>query len=248
MSVKWKVAWLAVILIIDVFLCHIAYRMWKGQDFLSAGAGTEAGVIQTEGGDYPVYEERAVENVKSKQIALTFDDGPHPIYTRKLLEGLKQRGVHATFFLIGNSIDGNEEIVKQMYEDGHLIGNHSRSHSQLTKENTAAACEEIEYTNQKIYEITGQLPGYIRPPFGSWSEELECQVPMSVVLWNIDPLDWKDQNTKKIVKHILNHADDSKIILLHDVYGTSVDAALEVIDTLSKEGYTFVTVDELLID
>ena len=183
-----------------------------------------------------------------KQIALTFDDGPHPIYTRRLLEGLKERNVKVTFFLIGASIDGNEDIVRQMKEDGHLIGNHSHTHVQLTAEDAKKACEEIDMTNQKIYEITGEYPTYIRPPYGSWSEELECMVPMTVVLWDIDPLDWKYQSTPRVVKHILKYVEDNSIILLHDVYGSSVDAALEVIDTLTAQGYTFVTVDELLID
>ncbi|MEG2349014.1 MAG: polysaccharide deacetylase family protein [Hungatella sp.] len=183
-----------------------------------------------------------------KQIALTFDDGPHAVYTPRLLEGLKKRGIQATFFLIGESVDGKEEIVRRMYEDGHLIGNHTHSHVQLTRENLAAARQEINAANRKICEITGEMPVYIRPPFGSWSEELEDVVPMTVVLWTIDPLDWKVQNTSKVVRHILKHAEDGSIILLHDVYGTSVDAALEVIDTLTRQGYNFVTVDELLID
>ena len=73
-------------------------------------------------------------------------------------------------------------------------------------------------------------------------------VPMTVVLWDIDPLDWKYQSSQRVVKHILKYVEDNSIILLHDVYGSSVDAALEVIDTLTAQGYTFVTVDELLID
>ena len=92
------------------------------------------------------------------------------------------------------------------------------------------------------------MPVYVRPPFGSWSDDLESIVPMKVVLWSVDPLDWKTQNKDRIVRHIVSHAEDGGIILLHDVYGTSVEAALEVIDTLSAEGYNFVTVDELLID
>lgn len=183
-----------------------------------------------------------------KYIALTFDDGPHPEYTVRLLDGLKERGVRASFFLIGQNIEGNEEIVKRMYEEGHLIGNHSQNHMQLTKENAEAACRQIEATNQKIYEVTGQTPEYIRPPFGSWSEELECMVPMTVTLWDIDPLDWKTQNKDKIVSHVLKYAEDGGIILLHDVYGTSVDAALEIVDRLSERGYNFVTVEDVLID
>lgn len=185
---------------------------------------------------------------EEKTIALTFDDGPHPIYTPKLLDGLRERGVRVTFFLIGQNIDGNEDIIRQMKEDGHLIGNHSQNHMQLTKEQSQEACDQITRTNEKIKSITGKQPEYVRPPYGSWSEELECIVPMRVVLWNVDPLDWKIQNTSRIVRHIVSHVEDGSIILLHDVYDTSVDAALEVIDTLSKEGYNFVTVDELLIE
>lgn len=188
------------------------------------------------------------EEKESKYIALTFDDGPHDEYTPKLLEGLRKRGVHVSFFLIGENIEGNEDILRQMKADGHLIGNHSQSHTQFTKKKAAEACNEINRTNQMIYEITGESPSYIRPPFGSWSEELECVVPMTVALWDVDPLDWKVQNKDRIVRHILKHAEDGSIVLLHDVYGSSVDAALEVIDTLSRQGYNFVTVDELLID
>lgn len=183
-----------------------------------------------------------------KEIALTFDDGPHSIYTVQLLDGLRKRGVHASFFLIGDSIEGKEDIVRTMKEDGHLIGNHSQTHTQLTTEEVAAACDEIDRTNRTIYEVTGEMPTYIRPPFGAWSEELECMVPMTVVLWTIDPLDWKSQSKWQIVGHILKNAEDGDIILLHDVYEASVEAALEVVDTLTKQGYNFVTVDEVLID
>jgi len=95
---------------------------------------------------------------------------------------------------------------------------------------------------------TGTRPEYLRPPYGSWNDELECTTDMTVVLWNLDPLDWKTKSVKKIVRYIVKRVEPGDIILLHDVYPTSVEAALEVIDTLTKQGYTFVTVDELLID
>lgn len=183
-----------------------------------------------------------------KEIALTFDDGPHSVYTPMLLDGLRERGVHVTFFLLGENIDGKEAIVRQMKEDGHLIGNHGYTHVQMSKESAGAACGQIEMTNQKIEAITGVRPQYLRPPFGSWNEELECATDMSVVLWSIDPLDWKSQNTAKVVRHIVKNAEPGRIILLHDVFPTSVKAALEVVDTLTKQGYTFVTVEELLVD
>lgn len=183
-----------------------------------------------------------------KEIALTFDDGPHPVYTKLLLDGLRKRGVKVTFFLIGQNLDGNEDLVRQMKEDGHLIGNHSQKHMQLTRESAQDACNQIQCTNEKLESITGETPHYIRPPYGSWSEELECMVPMTVVLWDIDPLDWKVQNTSQIVSHVVKRAQDGSIVLLHDSYETSVEAALEIIDTLSANGYNFVTADELVIE
>ena len=188
------------------------------------------------------------ETVELKQIALTFDDGPNAKYTPALLDGLRDRGIQASFFLIGKSVMGNEDIVRQMQADGHLIGNHSNTHVQLNKETVELACQEIEETNEIIYQVTGQYPSYIRPPFGSWSEELEGKIPMTVVLWNVDPLDWKVQNKQKVVDHILKKVKNNSIILLHDSYPSTVAATLEVIDTLTAKGYTFVTVDELLID
>ncbi len=183
-----------------------------------------------------------------KMVALTFDDGPHAKYTEKLLDGLKERGIKATFFLIGESIEGKEELVKRMSEEGHLIGNHTYYHTQLTKVSTEKACTEIWKTNTIIYEVTGKMPEYIRPPFGEWNEELACAVEMLPVLWDIDPLDWKYQNKDRIVKHVINNVKDGDIILLHDVYGTSVEAALEIVDKLKEKGYIFVTVDELMFN
>lgn len=186
--------------------------------------------------------------IVDKKVALTFDDGPHPYYTEMLLDGLKERGVKATFFLIGKSIDGNEDIVKRMYEEGHLIGNHTYNHVELNKESIIEQCEEITKANNKIFEITGYTPEFMRPPFGAWDKRKECDVEMIPILWSIDPLDWKDQNTNLVVQRILSKVKDGSIILLHDVYKTSVEAALIVVDKLQAEGYEFVTADELILD
>lgn len=230
---KWqKAIWLWGL--IALFLSADIYSFMSGR---TIGQAKQAGTVSEN-----------VSEVPKKEIALTFDDGPHPVYTQKLLDGLKERGVRVSFFLIGQNIDGNEDIILRMKEEGHLIGNHSQNHMQLSKENIDAACQQINATNQKIFDITGEMPSYIRPPYGSWSEELECIVPMTVALWDVDTLDWKSQNKNQIVRHVLKHADDGAVILMHDVYETSVDAALEIIDTLTKEGYNFVTVDELLVE
>lgn len=183
-----------------------------------------------------------------KYIALTFDDGPSRKYTPILLDGLKERGVHATFFLMGKNIEGEEDIVKRMSEEGHLIGNHSYEHIQLTKAGAKAVCEAVEHTQEQIEAITGKRPEYIRPPYGDWNEELEEEIGMTPVLWSLDSLDWKLKDTGKIIRQVLKDVKDRDIILLHDIFPSSVEAALELIDILQKEGYVFVTADELLIE
>ena len=185
---------------------------------------------------------------EEKRIAITFDDGPHRLYTPKLLDGLKERGIHATFFLVGENIGNNEALVKRMAEEGHLIGNHTFSHVQLTKMKKEDACREVQQTNERICAVTGAPVLYIRPPYGSWNDELQAEIPMTVTLWNLDSEDWKSQNTGKIVKLVESEAKEGSIILLHDIFDTSVEAALRIVDDLTAQGYTFVTVDELLLD
>lgn len=185
---------------------------------------------------------------EEKRIAITFDDGPHRLYTPKLLDGLKERGIHATFFLVGENVGNNEALVKRMAEEGHLIGNHTFSHVQLTKMKKEDACREVQQTNERICAVTGAPVLYIRPPYGSWNDELQAEIPMTVTLWNLDSEDWKSQNTGKIVELVESEAKEGSIILLHDIFDTSVEAALRIVDDLTAQGYTFVTVDELLLD
>lgn len=202
--------------------------------------GKEKAAIQTSGG--------VSDAAEPKKIALTFDDGPHPVYTKKLLKGLKERGVKATFFLIGENIEGNEDLVRQMAEDGHLIGNHTWSHVDITKMSDSQACQEITKTSELVKSIVGYDTEYIRPPFGAWNKNLECGFEMFPVLWTIDPLDWKTENTGQIVKQVVAEAKENAVILLHDRYESSVEAAFQIIDILKKQGYEFVTADKLVLE
>ena len=190
---------------------------------------------------------RAEKTIAAK-VALTFDDGPHPVYTPQLLDGLKERGVHATFFVVGENIPGNEEILKRMDAESHLIGNHTYSHVKLSELDTARACAEVEKTNALICEVTGKEPEFIRPPFGEWKKTMECSLEMIPVLWDVDPLDWTTKNMALVVERVLKDTKPGDIILLHDYYQSSVDAALEIVDTLTQRGYEFVTVDELILE
>jgi len=181
-------------------------------------------------------------------VALTFDDGPHKIYTKQLLDGLRERGIHATFFLMGENLEGNEALVRQMRQDGHLIGNHSFCHVKLTQAGAEAVCRDVEKTGEMIKALTGQYPQYLRPPYGDWNEELEERLDLETVFWTVDSLDWKLQNTEKIVKRVEKSVQNGDIILMHDIFSTSVESALQLVDELQSQGYQFVTVDELMID
>lgn len=183
-----------------------------------------------------------------KRVALTFDDGPHPVCTPKLLDGLKERGVCATFFVIGKNIPGNEDIIRRMDEEGHLIGNHTYDHVKISDLSVEAACEQVEKTSTLIREITGKDTEYVRPPFGSWCKDLECSFEMFPVLWDVDPLDWTTKNTGDVVRRVLEAVEPDDIILLHDCYESSVDAALQIVDALTEQGYVFITVDELILE
>ena len=184
----------------------------------------------------------------SKKIALTFDDGPHPYYTEQLLDGLKERDVKATFFVLGKHVEEYPELVQRMSEEGHLIGNHTYSHMQLSQGNSEAFKEELVRTSELIENLTGQEVQYVRPPYGTWNKKFEKELNMFPVLWNIDPLDWSSKNVAGIVQKVKAKAKENAIILMHDEYKTTVTASLQIIDELKEEGYEFVTVEELLLD
>lgn len=187
------------------------------------------------------------EDVKPR-IALTFDDGPHPVYTPKLLDGLKERNVKATFFVVGKNIEGREDIIKRMDEEGHLIGNHTYDHVKITGLPEEEACAQITKTSELVKEITGKNTEFVRPPFGAWDKKLECGFEMFPVLWSIDPLDWTTKNVDAVVQKVLSRAEENSIILLHDYYDSSVEAALKIVDALLERGFEFVTVDELVLE
>lgn len=221
-------------------------------------AGKEPEAVQTIGnkaarlvageGMLRLMEQELMEQSQAHpEVALTFDDGPSPKYTPLLLDGLKERNVRATFFLLGKNVKENQELVQRMQAEGYLLGNHTYNHVQLNKIPETTARQEILKTNNEIYEATGKYPEYMRPPYGAWKKNMELCVEMLPVFWDIDTLDWKSQNVDAILKAAGEEPEDGSIILMHDEYQTSVEAALLIIDRLKEKGYEFVTVDELIV-
>ena len=177
-------------------------------------------------------------------IALTFDDGPSPQTTAALLDGLKERGAHATFFLIGEQIRGNEDLVRRMKDEGHQVGNHSFTHVRLDAADDSALTE-IRQTDSALRAILGDGDYWLRPPWGFASDALKSAVSVPLIYWTLDTMDWSVRNRDLVAHHIIENAKSGDIVLLHDPYDTSVEAALQTIDVLSEQGYEFVTLEEL---
>lgn len=180
-----------------------------------------------------------------KLIALTFDDGPRRSTTTRLLDGLAERGVQATFFLIGAQVEDNEDVVRRMDAEGHQIGIHTFDHIRLTGLNQADFRAQVDRTRTLLKDTLGHNDFLLRPPYGMTDDGVKTLAGCPIILWSIDPEDWKDQNTQREVEHIVSNAKDGSIILMHDIFGASVDAALQVVDRLHAEGYLFCTIDEL---
>lgn len=180
-----------------------------------------------------------------KLIAITFDDGPKASTTTRLLDGLSQRGVKATFFLIGAQIGENEDLVRRMAAEGHQIGIHTYDHVKLTGLSKTDFDGQVDRTRQILKSLLGYDDFLLRPPYGMTDEGVTAHAGAPIILWSIDPEDWGDRNVQREYELIVSEARDGAIILMHDIFEESVDAALRVIDQLHSQGYLFVTIDEL---
>ena len=189
------------------------------------------------------------EPSNAKYLALTFDDGPTRSHTERLLDGLAEMNAHATFFVVGHRLGTTGDLIQRMVDEGHSVGSHSYNHADLTAITREAVAYQLDTTNDLIREITGLETTLLRPPYGARDArlaEMATARGMSLIIWSVDPQDWKTREAKALSAHIISHAKDGDIILLHDLYGTSVDAALIAVRELTAQGYIFVTVDELL--
>ncbi len=183
-------------------------------------------------------------DINKKMIALTFDDGPN-YNTSKILEILNKYNVRATFFVLGSKINHNEKIIKTMDEYGMEIGNHTYSHKLMTSMSNLDIIKEVEDTSDLIYNIVGKYPNLVRPSYGSFNKKIKESINMPIIIWNIDTLDWKSHNSKKIVSRVMNKVSDGDIILMHDIYSATVKAVDILVPKLISEGYQLVSVSEL---
>lgn len=201
--------------------------------------------------DLILYEGSSTE----KKVALTFDDGPDKYYTPQILNVLKQENVHATFFVVGTRIKANPAVLKRIVGEGHIVGNHSWDHAFMDKLKQAGRYTEIKQDEDEIFSITGLRTKLFRPPYGAINEALVEQLQgmgYKIIEWSVDTLDWTGLPARPIVAGIISHTENGSIILQHSAGGRgenlrgTVRALPEIIKRLRAEGFTFVTVPELL--
>ena len=194
----------------------------------------------------PLSAEETTTSANAKLVALTFDDGPGP-YTEELLNALNKRNVKVTFFLVGSCVKNRPAIVKREYAEGHQLATHSWNHAKLTNLGKTDIINEINKTENAIDTACGTDVGplMLRPPYGSSNNTVKAAANRPIILWSVDPLDWKYRNETTVKNNIVSGAKDGAIILVHDIHPTSVKGAIAAIDELQKKGYTFVTVKEL---
>ena len=161
------------------------------------------------------------------------------------MEELKQHDAKVTFFVLGNRVEANQNTLKKAYQEGHEIGSHTYNHRNLLLLNDYTRIQEIKETNQAIENVIGIKPTLLRPPYGNINEETKKISNMHIIEWGIDTLDWKTKDKELIAKEIVDNAYDGAIILLHDIYESSVDGALLAMEKLEQEGYAFVTISEM---
>lgn len=205
-------------------------------DAAAQQAAAEAAVQQSGG--------RRVDPSKP-MVALTFDDGPQPSVGNRIMDCLAQYGGKATFFMVGDRVASRKTEVQRMVAEGHEVANHTMNHKYLQKLGAAEIQVQVTKCNDAIEAACGVRPKVMRLPGGNHNATVLANTHMPMIQWNIDTLDWKTRNAQKTVDAVLNHVKDGDIILMHELYSQSGDAALQIIPELTRRGYQLVTVSEM---
>lgn len=191
-------------------------------------------------------------NTDEMLIALTFDDGPHPVYTPQILDILKEYNIRATFFVVGENVDENPEIIRREIEEGHEVGTHTYTHpldcESLGPEKLS---EELKKTETALFNAAQIKPALFRPPCGNCGDvvaSVSGKFGYKIVLWSVDTRDWTHPASGKIVQSVLKSVSPGAVILCHDYVtpkSNTPQALRTIIPELISKGYKFVTVSEL---
>ena len=230
---------------------------WAEDGAETGGAGGEMpleavrfGLYGDSASGYDIYY-RVLQNgswTSRPMIALTFDDGPRTSVTSRILDSLQANGGRATFFMVGSRVDSNADVIRRMAAQGCEVANHTYDHKYITKIGADGIRSQVGSTNQKIQAVCGVAPTLLRPP-GGYKDAASLAVlgsmGMPAVMWSIDTRDWQHKNSQKTIETVLSQVKDGDIILMHDIYDPTADAAVTLIPELTARGYQLVTVSEL---
>ena len=196
----------------------------------------------------PAPDTSDVDCSQERCVALTFDDGP-VVGTNDLLDVLAEKGVRATFFVVGSNAAAQPDLLARMVAEGHVIGNHTEDHPDLTKMDADAVRAEIAQVNDTVEAATGQRPVLVRPPYGATNDTVDqvtAELGMAQILWDVDPEDWKDRDSAIVTQRVLSSTGSGAIVLSHDIHDTTRDAYADIVDGLREQGFSLVTVPQLL--
>ncbi len=195
---------------------------------------------------YEEYQAEKARKAQEKMIALTFDDGPNPATTTRILDLLKKYNAKATFFILGQNIAGNEDILKRMVAEGHEVANHSWSHPNLTTLPPEQVKQEVEQTQVAIEKAIGKRPTMMRPPYGAVNQTVMNTMNLPAIYWSVDSLDWKSRNPQAILSVVQANTQPGSIILMHDIHAPTADALEPVLQYLQSQGFTTGTMTDLV--
>ncbi len=226
----------------------VSISLPKIADYLKISlSGAESEKSDTSGDPYISPTIRDNLNPDKPMIALTFDDGPHYSNTERILNTLENYGSRATFFVIGQNAAAYPEILKEISDAGCQIGNHSNDHVNLTEQSDKKIKEQASLVDEAVKKATGSETTAFRPPYGSYNEKVQKILNKTpLIFWDVDTEDWELRDKKKVIDSVMKQAGDGEIILLHDIYDSTAEAAEEFIPKLIQKGYQLVTVEELL--
>ncbi len=222
----------------------------NGEEAGESGVGLRVdGIRASVSRKWPGEESYAGEiNPALPMVALTYDDGPSKSVTPRILDKLESVGGRATFFMVGEQVERNPDVVNRMVQMGCEVGNHTFDHTEMTKLTQQELTEEIQRTSQVIYDCTGIRPLIVRPPGGAETDsgmDVLGFLSMPAILWSVDTRDWKTRDAAQTINTVLTTVQDGDIVLMHDLYDATGDASMTIIDELVARGYQLVTVSEL---
>ena len=240
-----------------VFALLLVVTQFTGSAMETAAWGlsyrTEAPIGPASAKELSQYDAVYMGSTEEKVLYLTFDAGYENGCTEQILDTLKKHNVKAAFFLVGNYLERNADLVRRMVEEGHVVGNHTMHHPDMSKLSTKEAfSKELSDLEQLFTSITGkELPKYYRPPQGVYSEsnlQMAKELGYQTVFWSLAYADWDNSNQPtraQALSKLLPRTHNGAVILLHSTSQTNAEILDELLTTWEKEGYTFQTIDKL---